>query len=101
MRLPKLPAKPKFKDEAEEADWWYKNRKIVEARLAAIEQSGKQTPTPAQILKQEKETKLISIRLPIEDIELAKQQARDTGIRYQTLIRMLVHKGLKAKRAGA
>jgi predicted DNA binding CopG/RHH family protein len=80
MNLPKLPKRPKFKDEDEEAEWWYKNRKIVERRLS---------------VEAAKNSKAISIRLPVNDLELAKQLAEHMGIGYQTLIRTLLHEGLK------
>ncbi len=34
--IPAMPKMPKFKTEAEEAAWWYKNRRAVEAQLDAI-----------------------------------------------------------------
>ena len=80
MNLPRLPTRPKFKNEGEEAEWWYKNRKIIGRRFSA---------------EAVKNSKAISIRLPVSDIELAKQQAEHMGIGYQTLIRTLLHEGLK------
>jgi predicted DNA binding CopG/RHH family protein len=83
---------PKFKSEKEEADWWYRNRRKVEVELSKVKGNGL---TVAQIVERETQTKAISIRLPIGDIERAKEQAKAKGIGYQTLIRMLVHDSLR------
>ena len=64
---------PRFKSEKQEADWWYRNRRKVEAELARAKGNGL---TPAQIVERETRTKSISIRLAIGDIERAKEQAK-------------------------
>lgn len=91
---------PKFKNESEEADWWYANRKEVERVLRnakpVTDINGK-SMTPAAIAREHaaKQTQAISIRLSVTDIERAKEHARAKGIGYQTLIRMLLHDSLQ------
>jgi predicted DNA binding CopG/RHH family protein len=90
---------PKFKNESEEADWWYANRKKVERELRnakPVTDARGKPMTVAAIVKEyaAKQTQAISLRLPVADIELAKQRAAAKGIGYQTLIRMLLHEEL-------
>jgi predicted DNA binding CopG/RHH family protein len=94
---------PKFKNEAEEADWLYTHRKEIERELRTrkplTDKNGKPMTVAAivaaHIAKQKKETQAISIRLPIADIERAKKRADAKGVGYQTLIRMLLHEALE------
>jgi predicted DNA binding CopG/RHH family protein len=48
-------------------------------------------------MKQAKEnaTRAISLRVPIADIERAKQIAHETGIGYQTILKRAIHDGLR------
>lgn len=85
---------PKFKSEAEEADWWYANRKQVERELRALEKSGKGKNSMQALEEHRDQTQAISIRLSVADLELAKKQAAAKGIGYQTLMRMLLHEAL-------
>jgi len=80
----------KFKNEAEEAEYWFRNRRKVEAAL----RKAKATPAPAEIAAAELATRPVSIRLAVRDIERAKELAAARGIGYQTLIRMLIHESL-------
>jgi predicted DNA binding CopG/RHH family protein len=43
-------------------------------------------------------SRLITIRLPEEDIELARQQASKKGLPYQTYIKSLLHEALRQPR---
>ena len=89
---------PKFKTEAEEADWYYRNRHRTKWGKPLVDEKGKPM-SPAQIVEAElakrKQTKSINIRLLATDIERAKQRAEAKGIGYQTLIRMLLHEALE------
>ncbi len=51
----------------------------------------------AQLIKQAKEssTQSISIRIPIADLERARQIAEETGAGYQTVLKQAIRKGLK------
>jgi predicted DNA binding CopG/RHH family protein len=85
--------KPKFKNEKEEADYWYRNRRQVEADLRQVRKSGASL-TVAEIAARE-QTRPVSIRLAVRDIERARQLATAKGIGYQTLLRMLIHTSLE------
>jgi predicted DNA binding CopG/RHH family protein len=50
-----------------------------------------------KLLEQAKQsaTRPISIRIPITDLERAKQIAEDTGTGYQTVLKQAIREGLK------
>lgn len=89
---------PKFKNESEEADWWYANRNKIKWGKPLRNPDG--TPMTAdQVvaaqIAEEKKTKAINIRIPQGDLALAKRTAQAKGIGYQTYIRMLLHEALR------
>ena len=91
---------PVFATEAEEADWWYKNRKIHDKQLLDAVKSGE-----AQILTKEKllariaaskkrPAPVVALRIPQADLALARKQAEEKGLPYQTYIKSLLHETL-------
>ncbi len=89
---------PKFANEAEEADWWAsrQGREFVKQNAAA----------PAKAAAVSKGSRLvghlnrtvsvqIALRLPEPDVAKARELATRKGIGYQTLLKMLVHEGLR------
>ena len=91
---------PMFATEAEEAEWWYKNRKIHDKQLLAAVKSGE-----AQILTKEKllariaaskkrPAPVVALRIPQADLALARKQAEEKGLPYQTYIKSLLHETL-------
>jgi predicted DNA binding CopG/RHH family protein len=50
-----------------------------------------------QLTREAKEnaTRAISLRVPIADLERAKQIAHETGIGYQTILKRAIHDGLR------
>jgi predicted DNA binding CopG/RHH family protein len=101
---------PSFATEAEEAEWWYKNREFHGRQLVAAVKSGE-----AQILTKEKllerigahrqrnAAPVVSLRIPEADLALARKQAEQKGLPYQTYIKSLLHEALvaRAKRGDA
>jgi hypothetical protein len=88
---------PKFKTEAEEADWWYANRNKVKWGKPMKRADGSPMSVEEVIADYRKRTaaKAISIRLPEADIAAMKKRAERKGIGYQTLLRMVVHEYLE------
>jgi predicted DNA binding CopG/RHH family protein len=91
---------PMFATEAEEAEWWYKNRNIHGKELLAAVKSGE-----AQILTKEKllariaaskkkPAPVVALRIPAADLALARKQAEEKGLPYQTYIKSLLHETL-------
>ena len=91
---------PTFASEAEEATWWYKNRNVHGAQLLAVVKTGE-----AQLLTKEKlleriaasrktPAPVVSLRIPQADLALARKQAGEKGLPYQTYIKSLLHETL-------
>ena len=72
---------PKFKTEKEEADWWYRNRQKIAEDLEQAAQKGDLKPLDKAALRSRLASRVITIRLPEEDLELARQQAVTKGCR--------------------
>ena len=89
---------PKFKTASEEADWWSsrEGRDYVKRRSAEAQSKGTKTSGSRLVAKIAKRNSIqIAIRLPEVDLKRARKIATRKGIGYQTLIKMLVHEGLR------
>ena len=67
---------PAFKSEGEEAEWWYKNRARLDKDLVEAAKKGKLNRLDQATLKAllaRSRSHAVSIRLPKDDIELARQ----------------------------
>jgi predicted DNA binding CopG/RHH family protein len=96
------PTVPNFATEAEEAKWWDDNQDMVEEEmLKAIRDGTAHIGGPARILLERRESKDISIRVPIADLERAREQAQKKGLTYQTYIKMLLHEALDRQDAAS
>ena len=94
---------PKFATEAEEARWWDSKAGEVETRLLAALQAGTARRGTAQRLTREaRESKNITIRMPVSEIERARALAGKKGIGYQTYMKMLLREALdrETRKAG-
>ena len=91
---------PAFATEAEEADWWYKNRNRHGKQLRAAVKSGQATPLTKQKLRERiaaaKKTPavVVALRIPEGDLALARKQAGQKGLPYQTYIKSILHETL-------
>ena len=96
MKNGQLMRKPKFKTEAEEADWWAseEGRAFLKQQPAALVRT-KQKGSPLVAKLNRTSTVQIALRLPAPDIAKAREIADRKGIGYQTLLKMLVHEGLR------
>jgi predicted DNA binding CopG/RHH family protein len=89
-------ATPKFKNEDEEAKWWAspKGRDFLKRQSPApASKSQKGSPLVAKLNRAG--SVQIALRLPAPDIAKAREIADRKGIGYQTLLKMLVHEGLR------
>jgi predicted DNA binding CopG/RHH family protein len=91
---------PVFATEAEEADWWYKNRNTHGKQLLDAVKNGE-----AQVLTKERlreriaaskktPAPVVALRIPEADLALARKQAEQKGLPYQTYIKSLLHETL-------
>ena len=90
---------PTFSTEAQEAAWWYKNRKKLDKDFVVAARAGELKVLDRKTLRQRiarsKAAKVVSIRLPEADLELARSQAAKKGLPYQTYIKSLLHQALE------
>src|SRR5215472_2855106 len=96
----------KFKSEAEESDWYAspKGRRQTQREFARALRAGTLSRSPGlkaattdrklleQLVEQAKEnaTRAISLRIPIADLERAKQIAETSGVGYQTVLKRAI-----------
>lgn len=88
---------PAFATEVQEAEWWYKNRKALDKDFVKAARSGelKVLDSNALLKRVVRSSKVISIRLSVSDLELARLQAVQRGLPYQTYIKSLLHQALE------
>ena len=92
---------PKFKNEAEEADWWDAHPEVITEAFEraygkkALDRFFAEGSAPKRPV-----TKTVTIRLPVEDLTRARRLAARKGLGYQTLVKTLLHEALqRAERA--
>lgn len=91
---------PTFATEAEEAEWWYKNRNVHGKQLLAAVKSGEaKVLTKEKLLERIAASKktpapVVALRIPEADLALARKQAEQKGLPYQTYIKSLLHETL-------
>jgi hypothetical protein len=89
---------PRFVDEAQEADWWasHQGHEFVKRKSAEPLKKGS-APKGSRLVGQLNRTASVQIalRLPEPDVTKAREIATRKGVGYQTLLKMLVHEGLR------
>jgi len=91
---------PTFANDAEEAAWWYKNRSAHGAQLGAAVKSGaaqrltKQSLLDRIAASKKTPARVVALRIPQADLALARKQAEEKGLPYQTYIKSLLHETL-------
>jgi predicted DNA binding CopG/RHH family protein len=89
---------PKFSSEAQEAAWWDRHRSEIEIEIR--QRIRKQPLRLGSLLQGTRPSQPITLRIPTEDLEVARRLAAQKGLGYQTYIKMLLRDAL-AKNAGA
>jgi len=87
---------PAFANEDEEAAWWAsrQGRQFLKERASHTQRKPwKGSSLVAQLNRTA--SVQIALRLPGPDVEKARELATRKGIGYQTLLKMLVHEGLR------
>lgn len=86
---------PRFASEAEEAKWWDDHRDMVEEDLIqAIEDGTAQRGTAPRLVREARTSRNVTIRLAEADVNLARKQAEQKGLPYQTYIKSVLHEAL-------
>jgi predicted DNA binding CopG/RHH family protein len=101
MKKQSKRAVPAFASEAEEAAWWYENRKSHDREFAAaVENDEVQVLTREKLQERIEASKaktpgrVISLRVAEADLAMARRQAEQKGLPYQTYIKSLLHETL-------
>jgi hypothetical protein len=104
MKKPSKRTIPAFASESEEAAWWYENRQSHDRDFAAAVESGEARALTAEKLRERIEASkaktsahVISLRVPEADLAMARRQADQKGLPYQTYIKSLLHETLAAR----
>jgi len=79
---------PQFKDQKEEVEFWERHDVVDYFDLSSAKL--------AKFQKLKKSTKTISLRLPEDMLEKLRIKANSLDVPYQSLIKMLLEKELKA-----
>ena len=82
---------PKFQTEAEEASWWDQNEDLL---FREFEQAAADGTLGRGTLGKRGLVQMTSVQLDPEDMEMARAQAAERGLLYQTYIKMVLHKAL-------
>ncbi len=90
--MPKTLTIPEFKSEEVEARWWDEHPEVV---LGLFETAAKEGTLGRGTLARRGQTPTTTIRLDPSDIELAKIQAEQRGLKYQTYLKMIIHQALQ------
>src|SRR5271169_4503003 len=86
---------PEFENEAQEVAWWDDHKELIEGNLLNAMREGKAQRGSAQrLVREARLSKNITIRIPLADLERARQLSARKGLAYQTFIKMLLHEAL-------
>ena len=87
---------PTFANEDEEATWWASRAGRDFLKQKSAEPQKKMAKGSRLVGQLNRSASVqIALRLPSRDIEKARKLATLKGIGYQTLLKMLVHEGLR------
>jgi len=89
---------PKFSSEAEEAEWWYRNRDMISRGLKEAAEAGELKVLTRERLRERLQasanSRNITIRMQEGDIERVRRLAEKKGIGYQTYMKILLREAL-------
>ena len=85
---------PRFKSERQEAEWWDAHPEVITELFLKAKKEGQIKRLPVV----RGATKSLTIRVPIADIEAAREIAEKRGLPYQTYIKGLLHQALERER---
>ncbi|MGP8244615.1 MAG: CopG family antitoxin [Bryobacteraceae bacterium] len=85
---------PRFKSEAEEAEWWDRNPDFIADQFEKAAKEGR----ILRGLPGRGATRSVTIRLAMKDVETAQTLAAKMGLPYQTYIKTVLHQALERER---
>ena len=92
----------RFANEAQEAAWWAKNQDLIADRFEQAKAKGKLgqgtvAEKARDLAKQAGPSPTITIRVPESDLARARTLAAQHGLRYQTYLKMVLHRALDSE----
>jgi len=84
---------PRFRSEAEEAEWWDGHPELATEIMKRAVKAGK--------ARRAVPLKTVTMRLPVSDLKAARDLALQKGLPYQTYLKMLLHEALERERRSA
>jgi hypothetical protein len=91
---------PKFPTEAEEAAWWDNHMDGVEENLLEAVQEGTAGRGTAQrVLREARELKSVTIRMPGADVNRAERLSAKKGLSSEDYLQRLLHEALEREEA--
>jgi hypothetical protein len=99
---------PAFASETEEAEWWYQNRNKHGKQMLSAVRSGEAGVLTTEKLREriaaseKRPAPVVALRIPAADLALARKQAEQKALPYQTYTKSLLHETLteREKRTG-
>jgi len=85
---------PQFATEAEEAKWWDHKEMVEENLIEAIREGTMSRGTAQRLVREARTSRNVTIRLAEADLDLARKQAEEKGLPYQTYIKSVLHEEL-------
>jgi predicted DNA binding CopG/RHH family protein len=93
MKKAQIPA---FRSESAEAQWWYEHREVLDRDFEKAAKAGTlKKLTREGLLKRLSASRVISIRLPEDDLARLRRLAAQNGLPYQTYMKSLLHRALE------
>jgi predicted DNA binding CopG/RHH family protein len=87
---------PAFRSEDAEAQWWYQHRETLDRDFEEAAKAGTlKKLTREELTKRLSASRVISIRLPEDDLARLRQLAAQKGLPYQTYMKSLLHQALQ------
>jgi predicted DNA binding CopG/RHH family protein len=84
---------PRFRSEAEDAEWHQRHRWALERAAERRILEGSRLTLPQAVARAK--TRPVTLRLAATDIDMARALAAQKGIGYQTYVKMLLHEALR------
>lgn len=85
---------PTFTSETADADWHESHKRVLEQEIGRRIRSGNTKSVASAKAREKRALRPVTIRLPMEDINSARELAAQKGLGYETYIGMLLRETL-------
>jgi hypothetical protein len=92
---------PKFRTEAEEAEWWDNHMDVIEVNLVEAIQGGTAgRGTAPRLLREARKLESVTIQMPRSDVNRAERLSARKGLSSGAYLQSLLHEALEREEAG-